>query len=216
MSAKQTTKKPNPPARLVKAMQTRTMKYEIAPVDLTDGEVDAAAVLAGCAGGIEAIAKGPLAPIAMEGGKLTERGVGRVRGVVKFLTGLLDGKKHKEAMSASKLNWIQINAFLVVSPEFARMYEQSKNAMFHVGEMEAYDTARELSSEGENVYDKEGNGVGKKRAERMTEVMLPGRYRKNGAGGGASGGDGSGGGITLNFHFDGKGKPSVTAETVDV
>jgi len=216
MSSKQTTKKPHPSAGLVKAMQTRTKKYEIAPVELTDGEMEAASVLSGCPGGIEALAKGPLAPIAMEDGVLTERGMGRVRSAVKFLTGLLNGCKHKDAMRFANLDWIKINAFLVVSPEFARMYEESKNAMFHVGEMEAYDTARELSVDGENVYDKEGNVVGRKRSERMTEIMMPGRYRKNGAAGNSSGGGGGGGGITLNFHFDGKGKPSVTAETVNV
>ena len=216
MSEKQTTKRPHLPPNLVKAMKTRTMKCEVAPVDLSDGDVEAVSVLSGgVGGGIEALACGPLAPIAMEDGRLTERGIGRVRGAVKFLIGLLGGKKHKEAMKDANMDWVRVNTFLKVSPEFAKMYEQAKGAMFHIGEMEAYDTARELSSEGENVYDKEGNVIGRKRSERITEVMLPGRYRKN-AGGSGSGGGGAGGNITLNFHFDGKGKPSVTAETVNV
>ena len=197
-------------------MHTRTAKYEVLPVELTDGEVEAVSLLSesGCCG-VEALARGPLAAIAMEGGELTERGVGRVRGVVKFLTGLLDGKKHKDAMKDANMPWVMVNTFLRISPEFSKMYEQAKGAMFHIGEMEAYDTARELSSEGEIVYDKDGNVIGSKRSERMTEAMLPGRYRKNAGGASASGGATSGG-ITLNFHFDGKGKPSVTAEAVDV
>lgn len=197
-------------------MHTRTAKYEVLPVELTDGEVEAVSLLSesGCYG-VEALARGPLAAIAMEGGELTERGVGRVRGVVKFLTGLLDGKRHKDAMRDANMPWVMVNTFLRISPEFSKMYEQAKGAMFHIGEMEAYDTARELSSEGESIYNKDGVFIGKERSERITEALLPGRYRKN-AGGGGSGGGGAGGNITLNFHFDGKGKPSVTAEAVDV
>lgn len=86
--------------------------------------------------------------------------------------------------------------------------------------MTVLDTAFELATEGEAVYNKMGEEVGKKRSEKMLDrlMVLAGKEFQKDACKNAAIDAGKGGGITLNFHFDGK-KNGVTVgqvETVDV
>lgn len=196
-----------------RSAKSKTESLDLAPVELGEGEVDAVSALGCRAGGIEDLANGPLAPIGQENGAVTERGLRRVRSAVKFLAELLGGKKHRDAMAASGLTWAQINSFALVSPEFERMYQTAKGGMKQAMGAVVLDTAFEMATEGEPVYDKEGVKVGVKKSEKMLDrlLTLSGReFRKEP---GNSKTTLEGGGITLNFHFDGKGKP---AEVVDV
>ena len=179
-----------------RSAQRKTEALNLAPVELGEGEVDAVSALGCGTGGIEDLANGPLAPIGRENGEVTERGLRRVRGAVKFLAELLGGRKHRDAMEASGLTWAQVNSFALVCPEFERMYQTAKGGMKQA------------------MYDrKTGEQVGVKKSEKMLDrlLTLSGReFRKEP---GNSKTSLEGGGITLNFHFDGKGKP---AEVVDV
>ena len=205
-------------ARMAKIMTTRTARAEVGAVDVTESEVDAVSILGGgSGGGVEALAAGPLNAIAAENGEITERGMARVRGVVKFLSGLLNGMKHKAALEASGLIWAQVNVFMMASPEFADMYERARSGMKRAMGSTVLDTAFDLATEGVEVRDKDGNPLGyRKKSEKMLDRMLAlsgAEFRKDG-GGGQSGGVAEGSGITLNLHFDGKGRPG--AEVVDV
>ena len=108
---------------------------------------------------------------------------------------------------------------MAVSPQFERMYQMAKAGMKRKMGAEVLDTAYELATEGEEQYGKDGEDLGyKKKSEKMLDrlLVMSGReFCRDGGGRVAGGGDSPGGGITLNFHFDGKGKPAVT-ETVDV
>lgn len=197
-----------------RSAQRKTEALDLAPVELGEGEVDAVSALGCGTGGIEDLANGPLAPIGRENGEVTERGLRRVRSAVKFLAELLGGRKHRDAMAASGLTWAQVNSFALVCPEFERMYQTAKGGMKQAMGAVVLDTAFEMATEGEPVYDrKTGEKVGVKKSEKMLDrlLTLSGReFRKEP---GNSKTSLEGGGITLNFHFDGKGKP---AEVVDV
>lgn len=196
-----------------RSAKRKTESLELAPVELGEGEVDAVSALGCKAGGVEELANGIFAPIGQENGVVTERGLRRVRSAVKFLAELLGGKKHRDAMAASGLTWAQINSFTLVCPEFDRMYQTAKGGMKQAMGAAVLDTAFELATVGEIVHDKDGNAVGVKKSEKMLDrlLTLSGReFRKEP---GNSKTSLEGGGITLNFHFDGKGKP---AEVVDV
>lgn len=197
-----------------RSAKRKTESLDLAPVELGEGEVDAVSALGCKAGGVEELANGIFAPIGQENGVVTERGLRRVRSAVKFLAELLGGKKHRDAMSASGLTWAQVNSFALVCPEFERMYQTAKGGMKQAMGAVVLDTAFEMATEGEPVYDrKTGEQVGVKKSEKMLDrlLTLSGReFRKEP---GNSKTSLEGGGITLNFHFDGKGKP---AEVVDV
>ena len=197
-----------------RSAKAKTESLDLAPVELGEGEVDAVSALGCKAGGVEELANGILAPIGQEDGVVTERGLRRVRSAVKFLAELLGGKKHRDAMAASGLTWAQVNSFALVCPEFERMYQTAKGGMKQAMGAVVLDTAFEMATEGEPVYDKRtGEQVGVKKSEKMLDrlLTLSGReFRKEP---GNSKTSLEGGGITLNFHFDGKGKP---AEVVDV
>jgi len=197
-----------------RSAQRKTEALDLAPVELGEGEVDAVSALGCGTGGIEDLANGPLAPIGRENGEVTERGLRRVRSAVKFLAELLGGRKHRDAMEASGLTWAQVNSFALVCPEFERMYQTAKGGMKQAMGAVVLDTAFEMATEGEPVYDrKTGDQIGVKKSEKMLDrlLTLSGReFRKEP---GNSKTSLEGGGITLNFHFDGKGKP---AEVVDV
>lgn len=233
MSAKQTTKKPMTPAQL--AWRKKPWIEKIAsgkdaarvgvladPIELAPEEVDAMTVMNGEANGdlIETLAKGKFAKIALENGELNGYGLVRTKRAVKLIVALLGGAKMRKAMEASGLTWMQINVFSIVCPEFGKMFQAARNGMKQAMGADVLDTAYELATEGEELRDKEGKGlVYKKKSEKMLDrllVMAGGEFRKDNGGGGAGNSGGAGGGITLNFHFDGKGKPSVTAEAVDV
>ena len=211
-------KRPKLMARTAKIMATRTARAEVGAVDVTESEVDAVSILGGGGGGgVEALAAGPLNAIAAENGEITERGMARVRGVVKFLSGLLNGMRHKAALESSGLIWAQVNVFMMASPEFAEMYERARSGMKRAMGSAVLDTAFDLATEGEVARDKDGIPLGyRKKSEKMLDRMLAlsgAEFRKDG-GGGQSGGVAEGSGITLNLHFDGKGRPG--AEVVDV
>lgn len=196
-----------------RSAKAKTEALDPEPVKLDDGEVDAVSALGCGTGGVDDLANGIFAPIGKENGEVTERGLRRVRSAVKFLAELLGGKKHREAMEASGLTWAQVNSFTLVSPEFERMYQTAKGGMKQAMGAVVLDTAFEMATEGEPVYNKMGDKVGVKRSEKMLDrlLTLSGReFRKEP---GNSKTSLEGGGITLNFHFDGKGKP---AEVVDV
>lgn len=197
-----------------RSAKRKTESLDLAAVDLSEGEIDAVAALGGSSRGVEELANGALSAIAKEDGVVTERGLRRVKGAVKFLAELLGGGRHREAMNASGLTWAQVNSFMLVSPEFDRMYQTAKGGMKQAMGAKVLDTAFEMATEGEPVYDrKTGEQVGVKRSEKMLDrlLTLSGReFRKEP---GNSRTPLEGGGITLNFHFDGKGKP---AEVVDV
>lgn len=201
----------------------KTQSTEIAPVDLNDAETDAVLVAVGSMGhgcnGVEELARGVLKDIGMENGELTERGLNRVKGAVKFLGGLLAGKKHKEAMEDSGLVWAQISSFILASKEFEEMYKIARGQMKHTMGMTVLETAFELATEGESIY-KNGEFVGKKRSEKMLDrlMVLAGREFQKDSSKSVAVDTGKGGGITLNFHFDGKknGIAVGQVETVDV
>lgn len=197
-----------------RSAQRKTEALDLAPIELGEGEVDAVSALGCKAGGVEELANGIFAPIGQEDGVVTERGLRRVRSAVKFLAELLGGKKHRDAMAASGLTWAQVNSFALVCPDFERMYQTAKGGMKQAMGAVVLDTAFEMATEGEPVYNKRtGEQVGVKKSEKMLDrlLTLSGReFRKEP---GNSKTSLEGGGITLNFHFDGKGKP---AEVVDV
>jgi hypothetical protein len=197
---------------------------EIAPVTISDVETDAVMVAVGSLGykvnGIEELATGALKAIGTENGELTERGLNRVRGAVKFLGGLIAGKKHKDALRDSGLVWAQVSAFTLASEEFCAMYNAARKNMKMSMGMSVLDAAFEIATEGTDVYYK-GEVVGKKRSEKMLDrlMVLAGKEFSKESGKKVEGGSSNGGGITLNFHFDGK-KNGVTiggvGEVVDV
>lgn len=201
----------------------KTQSTEIAPVAIEDAETDAVLVAVGSLGhgckGIEELARGALKAIGMENGELTERGLNRVKGAVKFLGGLLAGKKHKEAMKDSGLIWAQIASFMLACDEFDEMYKIARGKMKYAMGMTVLETAFELATEGEDIY-KNGEKVGKKRSEKMLDrlMVLAGKEFSKDSGKSVAVDTGKGGGITLNFHFDGKknGVAVGQVETVDV
>lgn len=204
--------------RLGRTARRKTETMKLAPTELSENETDAVSALGGSTCGLDGLANGMLATIAQENGEVTERGMRRVRCAVKFLSGLLGGKKHKEAMAESGLTWGQINSFLLVSPEFEKMYQAAKGGMKRAMGAQVLDTAMELAIDGEDVYDKDGNAVGKKKSEKMLDrlLVLSGReFHKATLGAKNAGTTDNGGGITLNFHFDGRGRPGAT-EVVNV
>jgi hypothetical protein len=138
---------------------------------------------------------------------------------VKFLGGLLAGKKHKEAMKDSGLIWAQISSFMLASEEFSEMYKIARGQMKHTMGMTVLETAFELATEGEDIY-KNGEVVGKKRSEKMLDrlMVLAGKEFQKESSKSVAVDAGKGGGITLNFHFDGKknGVAVGQVETVDV
>jgi hypothetical protein len=198
----------------------KTQALEIAPVEINDAETDAVMVAVGSLGfaekGIEELARGSLKMIGMENGKLTERGLNRVKGAVKFLGGLLAGKKHRDALKESGLIWAQVSSFCLACEEFEQMYNAARGKMKQSMGMTVLDTAFELATEGEAIYNKKGEAVGKKRSEKMLDrlLTLAGREFSKDVGKNVAVDPGKGG-ITLNFHFDGK-KNGIAVETVDV
>jgi len=201
----------------------KTRELSIAPVKIEDMEADTVLVAVKSFGfddvGIEGLAQGAFKVIGTEDGVVTERGLNRVKAAVKFLSGLMAGKKHKVALEDAGLVWSQVSAFCFACPEFCQIYnEAKKNLKLSMG-MSILDTAFEMATEGSDVYYK-GEVVGKKKSEKMLDrlMVLAGKEFTKDYSKGAAADASKGGGITLNFHFDGKknGVAVEQVETVDV
>lgn len=233
MSAKQSTRKPPTPAQAEWRKKSWTEKMSMAnpamigvlaaPVELTPEETDVMSVMNEGAGKdlVETLARGKFAKIALENGELLEYGRTRTKRVIRLIVALLGGAKLRKAMDASGLAWSQINVFSLVCPEFDKMFQAARNGSKRAMGAEILDTAFDLATKGAEQHSaKDGTPLGyRKKSEKMLDrlLVLSGREFQKDAGGVAVGADASKGGITLNFHFDGKGAPSVTAgETVDV
>lgn len=197
----------------------KTEQMDLAPVVVSEGESDAVLMTAQSMGlaakGIDDLAEGAFKAIASENGEVTDRGRRRVACAVKFIGGLLGGKKHKNALEESGMVWSQVSSFILACPEFERMYNIARGQMKMAMGMTVLDAAFEMATEGSDVYYK-GTVVGKKKSEKMLDKLLTlsgKEFSKEGKGGNNS--IEGVGGITLNFHFDGK-KQNAKVETVDV
>lgn len=216
------TNNPNKPIRQ-KDSVVKTQAMTIAPVKVEDAEAETVLIAVKSLGfnepNIEALAKGAFKMIGTENGELTERGINRVRGAVKFLSGLMSGKKHKVALEEAGLAWAQVSAFCFACPEFRQIYSEAKKSLKLSMGMSILDTAFEMATEGSEVYYK-GEVIGKKKSEKMLDrlMVLAGKEFTKDYGKGAAADTGKGGGIILNFHFDGKknGVAVDQVETVDV
>lgn len=196
-----------------------TASTELALVNNTAGEVDAVLAVSQSLGfvdkSVDDITAGALNALATENGEITERGRNRVRAAIKFVSLLLGGKKHKEALKESGLEWAQVTAFVLSCPAFEQIYNVARKHMKMSMGYNILDTAYEMATEGSDVYYK-GEVVGKKKSEKMLDRLLPlaGKEFSKDGGNKKQEVEVQGGGITLNFHFDGK--KSQVGEVVDV
>lgn len=198
----------------------KTAAIDMALVEVGESELDSVMTVVNGMGlegrGVEQLAVGAFKEIGCEQGELTDRGLRRVMGAVKFLGGLLAGKKHKVAMEESGLAWNQVNAFMLACPEFEKVYMAARGKMKMAMGMTVLDTALELAVEGSDVYYK-GEVVGKKKSEKMLDkllVLAGGEFAKDGGRSASQDSPGKGG-IVLNFHFDGKNR-AADGEAIDV
>lgn len=183
-------------------------------IEPTESEEDAVAVLSGSlglwGGDVDGMYAGLMATFAMNNGLVTEDGLRRVRSMVKFLGGLLGGKRHRAALADAGLEWCQINAYRSRSLEFRRMYDAARAMMKDTMGAAVLDTAYELATEGVEQYSaRTGESLGfKKKSEKMLDrlLVMSGReFRKDGGGEAVAGGGGGGDrpAVSLTFNFGG-------------
>lgn len=174
-------------------------------------EVGAVAALAGKLGiggeDFETMALTWLRPIVDEGIGSTRRGIERGRRAVKFIGQLLSGARFGKALEASGLTKAELNAFRFVCPAFGDMVRLAREAMKEMMGQDVLDTAYDLATEGEAVYDRDGNEVGRKRSEKMLDRLLvmsgPEFRREKGVPGAGAGGGGDRPAVALTFNFGG-------------
>lgn len=209
--------------RIIAAEQVAEM--DPAHLEIDEAAVDAVSAVAsnlGFAGGdFSMLLATWLRPIAASGAATMERGRNRARCAVEFLAALLDGDGWNGALERSGLTGGQVTAFKFASPEFKKVFDAvlaiSREARARAIGERVEDAALELATKGEEVFDKQGKVVGRRRNVKAVELLLPlagPEYQKTGRAASAGGGA-EVGGITLNFHFDGKGRPGA-AEAVNV
>lgn len=158
-------------------------------------------------------------------------GKGTAERIVAFLGGLLEGTQSGKLVRECGLTWGTIVMLMDSNESFKNVLGEVHRLRRNVIAMEkeskgeaVLDMAYELAVDGEKQHSyKTGEYLGfKKKSEKMLDrlLVLSGQEFRKDVGvavNGGNGGSGSVGGITLNFHFDGKGAPSVTTgETVDV
>ena len=157
-------------------------------------------------------------------------GVAAAKGVVHFMAGLMEGRKSREALEEAGLTWGQLVMLMDGSPDFEKVlmdaYRIRKKMMTLRKESmgdDVLDTAFDMATVGEEQYCRQtGAALGyRKKSEKMLDrlLILAGtEFSRDGriVGEGGRGNGGGGNGITLNFHFDGKGRPNVTTEVLDV
>ena len=174
---------------------------------------------------VDAMMKSWLGVVERDGGK------GTAMRIVNFLGGMLEGKRSGPLIKACGLTWGTVAMLMDGCEEFKKMFLDVRRIRKEVVQMEkeslgesVLDTAFELATEGAEQYSmKDGTNLGfKRKSEKMLDrlLVLSGQEFRKDVGVPASGAmvpGAAGGGITLNFHFDGKGAPSITTgETVDV
>lgn len=190
----------------------RTAAVVPASEEPSESETRAVAVLGGGVAdkGLAGLAEGALSALGKEGGVVTESGMARVAAAVKFLAVLLGGGRCGAAMKASGLTWAEANTFMAVSEDFKAMYEAARVGQKRAMGTRVLDAAYELAVDGEDVYDRDGKVVGRRKSEKMLDrlLVLDGKeFTKGGpafVAGLKGGGEAGAGTITLNFHFDGK------------
>ena len=157
------------------AMKETVMFLEPKKTDVS-AEVGAVSALAGKLGlvgeSFDSMAQTWLRPIVDEGLGSTKRGLNRARAAVKFIGLLLSGKPFGKARAEAGLSQAEVTAFRFVCPEFDAMYKAARDAMKELMGQEVLDTAFEMATEGEAVFDREGNEVGRKRSEKMLDRLL--------------------------------------------
>lgn len=157
------------------AMKETVMFLEPKKTDVS-AEVGAVSALAGKLGFVgesfDSMAQTWLRPIVDEGLGSTKRGLNRARAAVKFIGLLLSGKPFGKARTEAGLSQAEVTAFRFVCPEFDVMYKAARDAMKELMGQEVLDTAFEMATEGEAVFDREGNEVGRKRSEKMLDRLL--------------------------------------------
>ena len=176
-------------------------------------------------GGMDAMMGSWLGDVERDGGK------GTALRIVNFLGGMLEGRRSTPLIKACGLTWGMVAMLVDGSEAFQKVYFDIMRIRKEVVQMEKdsrgeeiLETAFELATEGAEQYSaKDGTPLGfRRKSEKMLDrlLVLSGQEFRKDAGlsvPGGRGGSAAGGGITLNFHFDGKGGPSITAgETVDV
>lgn len=173
---------------------------------------------------MDAMMKSWLGDVERDGGK------GTAMRIVNFLGGMLEGRRSGPLVKACGLTWGTVAMLMDGCEEFKKVFLDVRRIRKEVVQMEkeslgesVLDTAFELATEGADVHSfKTGENLGfKKKSEKMLErlLVLSGQEFRKDAGLAVPGAASpvAGGGITLNFHFDGKGAPSITTgETVDV
>ena len=171
---------------------------------------------------------------AMMGGWLGEvegiGGPGTADRVVRLLGGLLEGQHSGQLVKDCGLTWGTVVLLMDACEPFKKVMLDVYRMRREVVQMEKdargeviLDTAFELATVGAQQYSmKDGMDLGfKKKSEKMLDrlLVLSGHEFRKDVGLAVQGaaGPAAGGGITLKFHFDGKGGPSITTgETVDV
>lgn len=204
--------------------QIETVQFlEPARVKL-EGEERAVAVVAGRLGlmgeSFEAMAQTWLRPIVDEGLGATDRGLDRARVAIKLLGLMLSGVRVDKARERVGLTKAEEVAFRFACPEFDKLYKTALAAMKESMGEKVLGTAYDLATDGTEVYDKEGNVVGRRKSEKMLDrllVMSGEEFRKEKVPGGGGGGGTDRANVTVELHFDRKGMPSsATVEAVDV
>ena len=166
----------------------------------------------------------------VESGATRDEGVKMAGAVVNFLGGMLMGQKSREALESAGLTWTKLAMLMDSSKDFEKVLVECYRIRKKANELrkesmgeDVLQTAYELATDGEEQHNlKTGENLHfKKKSEKMLDrllVMSGEEFKRDGGVPASSGGgNGVGGGITLNFHFDGKGAPSITrGETVDV
>ena len=199
-----------------------TQETRLAPCELDEEAVAAVGVLAGSIGlggeGFNEMAQTWLRPIVDEGYGTTRRGLNRARAAIKFLGAFMGDKSFDGALKEAGLNDAQITAFIRGCPGFKKVFVEARAAKREMRGMRIEDTGYEMATKGtvKKIRDKSGAVVDEEvvKSEKMVMAMLPlsGKEFQKGVAP-DKGGSGAGGGVVMNFHFDGKGKPSC--EVVD-
>lgn len=186
-----------------------------AKMDLDPDAADAVAAVARSAGlageSFEVMALTWLRPIVDEGLGSTKRGLNRARSVLKFLGGLISGKRHSEALAEAGMTWVQVSAFCHVCPDLKKVYDkvrliQREARVAEIGE-KVEDAAVELATVGEEVYNRQGEVVGRRRNVKAMEMLLPlaGAEYQKAAGRAVAAGGGDGQAMcSLTFNFGGE------------